>query len=486
MRTLDRAESVEFLHKRVSADDPNHLASKLAQTLGDLPLALEQAAAVMHEQRSSYAAYLKRFETHWAELLQRGVVSADHPDSLAMSLELSYRAIEEGAPGSASLLYFCAFLSPERITRDFLRASAPALPSPLSVALTGDLDAVIGPLVRYSLLEQIQDAIQLHRLVGALVRRRLSRDEQAHWAIAAAGAVAAAYRYNSEEPSTWPAFGAGVPHVLAAGAHAEQLGVVPDTVAELLSSAGRYLLKQGRLAEAKPVLERAIDVTRRVYGNAHPRTSDAANNLGRVLQRVGELDAAAEYFALSLAIDRKTYGDEDPRVATVANNYGMCLLAGGDLPAAQHHFQWALSVYGKHYGDENPKVASVLNNLGCALRDQELHDQAGEVFQRGLAIAETYCPPNSPTTASLLYNTAMLLRAVGDAGNAEAHLRRALRIDEAVFGPSHRDVVRDLVALSRVLLETGKRDESEKVAQRARRVAAEVGGASTAPVETAT
>jgi Tfp pilus assembly protein PilF len=473
VRTLDRAESLAFLKKRVSQNDPENLAPKLAQTLGDLPLALEQAAAVMQETGAGYASYLRKFETHWAELLQRGVMSADHPDSLAMSIELSFRAVEESSPASGALLYFCSFLAPEGIGTRFLADAAPSLPEPLASAVLKDIDALIAPLARYSLIDTTSDGILLHRLVGALIRRRLSRDEQGKWAIAAASATNAAFRYSSEEPSTWPAFASGMPHCLAAAGHAQRLDVVPDVVADLLSNAGRYLHKQGRHLEARPILERAIDVTRRVYGNSHPRTSDAANNLGRVLQRAGDLDAAAEYFALSLAIDRATYGDGDVRVATVANNYGMCLLAGGDLPAAQHHFESALAAYEKHYSDHG-KVASVLNNLGCALRDQNKPDEAREIFVRALEIAENNCAPDSPTTASILFNIGLLMRNLSELGSAENYLRRALTIDEQAFGPSHPDVARDLSALSRVLLERGYRDESEDFARRARQILSEL------------
>lgn len=474
VRAMERSESVEFLHKRIHQQDTNDLAAKLAQTLGDLPLALEQAAAVMEETGASYSSYLRRFETHWAELLQRGAAaSAEHPDSLGMTLELSFRQVEEDSPPSAALLYFASFLSSENVPKSFIQTSVELLPPPLSSGVMVDLDKTIEPLSRYSLIESSAETIAVHRLVSALTRRRLTADEQSKWCIAAAKAVAAMYRYNSDEPSTWPTFAEGLPHVLATAQHAQQLGVVPDVVADLLSNAGRYLLKQGRSAEARGVLERAIDVTRRVYGNNHPRTSDAANNLGRVLQRLGDLPRASENFGLSLQIDQKVYGQNDPRVATVANNYGMCLLASKDYAAAEHHFQWALSVYESHYGPEHPKIASVLNNLGCALRDSGHTDSAREVFVRGLSLAEASYAQDHPTTASLLYNMGQLLRSSGELSGAETYFRRSLTIDENAFGPTHPDVARDLAALSRVMMEQGYREESEKFAERAKKIIGE-------------
>lgn len=472
VRPLKRSESVEFLHKRVHAADQEGLADKLAASLGDLPLALEQAAVVMEETKTGYDRYLKRFETHWAELLQAGLHSPQHPDSLGMTLELSFRQAEEDSPASAALMYFCAFLAPDNVGKQMLQSSVELLPPPLSAGVMVGLDKLLEPLIRFSLIDDADHAISLHRLVAALTRRRLTADEQKKWAMAAASALSAYYQYNSDEPSTWPGFAAGVPHMLAAANHARNLDVAPDIVADLLSNAGRYLLKQGRLDEARATLERAIDLTRRVYGNAHPRTSNAANNLGRVLQRQGDSTAAAEHFALSLTIDQAVYGDDDPRVATVANNYGMCLLQARDLAAAVHHFNWALGIYEKHYGVDYAKLAPILNNLGCALRDSGQTGAATEAFTRGLTIAETGYSPDHPTTASLLYNFGQLLRTTGDLDGAENYFRRALVIDELAFGPSHPDVARDLIGLSRLLLERGERDESAKFAGRAQRILA--------------
>jgi tetratricopeptide (TPR) repeat protein len=291
------------------------------------------------------------------------------------------------------------------------------------------------------LIDDGPDTISLHRLVAALTRRRLTADEQKKWCTGAAQALSAYYQYNSDEPASWPGFAAGISHILAVCNHATNLAVVPDVVADLLSNAGRYLPKQGRLDEARSVLERAIDFTRRVYGTSP--------------QRQGDSTGAAEHFALSLSIDQAVYGQDDPRVATVANNYGMCLLHARDLAAAVHHFNWTLSIYEKNYGSDYPKLAPILNNLGCALRDSGQSEEATNAFSRGLEIAESGYSPDHPTTASLLYNFGQLLRTQGDLDGAENYMRRALVIDEQAFGQSHPDVARDLIGLSKLLLGGG-------------------------------
>src|SRR5205085_828221 len=73
-------------------------ARKLAQALGDLPLALEQAAALIQHARLSFTDYMRQFEAHWAELLAQKRPGGDYPDSVAMAWELSFRRVEAENP----------------------------------------------------------------------------------------------------------------------------------------------------------------------------------------------------------------------------------------------------------------------------------------------------------------------------------------------------------------------------------------------------
>lgn len=473
VRELSRPESVQFLVARTGKPDLNGHASKLAQTLGDLPLAMEQAAAVIVQTDSTYEAYLRRFETHWGELLQRGPLSADHPDSLAMTLELSFRQIESESQQAAHLLCLLAFFGAEHIDKTMLLQAPQGLP-PSVVGIVGyRLEELLGALERYSLVEVTARSVSLHRLVGALARQRLTADEKAMWASSAAQLLSAQLQFDGMNPSTWARCAQVLPHALASAQHADKLGVAPQAVEWILSNAGRYLLKQMRLHEAQLLLERAVFLAQGLYGARHPRVSDAANNLGRVLQKLGDLASAAGHYELALSIDRDAYGQADPRVAAVSNNYGLCLLSTGQHEEARYHLEWALAVYREHYGPEHPKVASVLNNLGCALRDSLDIDGAKQAFEEALRAAEASTSAEHPTIANILYNLAVLHRNSSAYADAEDSIRRALAIDETCFGPGHPNVARDLAELASVLGASGNSAAAEQYSSRARSMLAD-------------
>jgi hypothetical protein len=100
---MKRVDSVQFLMHRTGMKKPDTSVGMLAQALGDLPLAMEQAAACIERTRIDFTGYLKRFETHWAELLKSVRPGGDYPDSVAMTWELSFRQVQEEAPAAADL-----------------------------------------------------------------------------------------------------------------------------------------------------------------------------------------------------------------------------------------------------------------------------------------------------------------------------------------------------------------------------------------------
>ena len=66
---LVRAESIEFLRRRTGARDDKGLAA-LAELVGDLPLALEEAAAYLEETRENLDDYLELIRERSRELFE--------------------------------------------------------------------------------------------------------------------------------------------------------------------------------------------------------------------------------------------------------------------------------------------------------------------------------------------------------------------------------------------------------------------------------
>lgn len=515
LKPLPRPDAIAYLMKRVSkAGGDAAAAARLAQALGDLPLALAQAAACIEQTHITFGDYLHRFETQWADLLKQNRPGGEYPDTVAMTWELSFRQIQEDSPVAADLLSLCAYLAPDDIKKELIRRGADHLPDVLALTVQNPVtfDETIEALLTYSLINATDKSLSVHRLVGALARDRMSTSEQEDWASSAVKLVQAMFRFDSADLSTWETCGDLLPHALTAAGHAESMGVAPRVTVGLFQDAGRYLQKRAQFGEAKYSLERALSLATKFYGESHPRVSAVASNLGRVQMELGDLHEAQASFERCLTIDRNTYGEADPHVATIINNYGVSLHHSGDTDAAREQFEWALSVYENHYGADHAKVASVVNNLGYVLRGAGDLEGARAHFERALEIAQTTYGPNHPIVASILTNLGLVFRmqrnievarqyferaleiaeatqgeehpgvarAVGHLGalyqdlgllvSAKEHFERALRIDERVYGGDHLAVATRLTQMGRVLKEMDDPGGAQHCFQRAQQI----------------
>src|SRR5688572_2072368 len=238
---LKRGESIALLRKRTKRNDTNESASKLAQALGDLPIALNQAAAVIDKSHISFAAYLHRFEQLWAELLQKGIRLDQQPDAVAMTWELSIRQIESTSPAWMDLLNLCAFLAPQPIRRAFLTSCDQRMPPQLreTVRDAGSFHAAVGALRAYSMMDGDAETIAVHPMVAAAARHRLDREAARRWIDAAVRCVAGSFAFQSDDVTTWSGTGELLPHALAAAEFGEGQDVALLEVAELLDEIGR-------------------------------------------------------------------------------------------------------------------------------------------------------------------------------------------------------------------------------------------------------
>jgi tetratricopeptide (TPR) repeat protein len=463
---LPREEAIDFLLKRTGQDDPMG-ADKLAEALGDLPLALEQAGAYMDRTGASFARYLELFRSQQGKLLRRGSPSPDYPCTVATTWEIAFQQLP---PAAVDLLSLCAFLAPDDIPRELVTEGAGRLPKALTATVSAplSLDEAMAALRGYSLMEVNSDTWSVHRLVQAVARDRLAPRTRKRWAAAAVILVNGAFPGDiTTNPEAWPTCARLLPHALAAAGHAEALAVAAEATGRLLNQAGLYMQERAEFSVAKALYQRALAIGEKAYGLDHPEVAIRVNNLGLVLRDMGDLAGAREHFQRALAIGEKAYGPDHPTVARDVNNLGGVLQGLGDLVGARAHFQRALAIAEKVYGSDHPEVATRVNNLGDVLR--VLGDLAGarQHFQRALAIAEKVYGPDHPTVATRLNNLGSGLQDLGDLAGAREHYQRALAIDERTYGPDHPTVATDANNLGDVLRALGDLAGARAHAERA-------------------
>ncbi len=459
VKVWPRKESVAFLLRRTGRDEPDD-ADKLADVLGDFPLALEQAGAYIRKAGKSLADYTALYEKHRQDLLERGKPATDYEATVATTWEISFEALRKESPAGADLLNLCAFFAPDDIPLDIIRSGAQFLPEPLAGVVQDELklDEALIALGHYSLAECQDGKLSVHRLVQAVTLDRLSEDDQKKWAEAAVRLVKRAFPQEDYDLRPWYECAWLVPHAMAAVAHARDLAIQCNATGKVLDEVGLYLRRCARFVEAQHVLEQAVMEDERSSGPNHHNVAVDLNDLGLVLLDLGDPKAAKEHFERALSINKSTYGPSHSEIAINLNNLGLVLSTLGDHEGAKAYYEQALDMDRDLYGPEHPAVAIRLCNLGFVLYRCGEFRRAYEYFERALAIDETAFGPNDPKIVSHLGGIGLVLRRLGDLQGAKEHFKRELGICGQFLGNDHPDTERAQSWLDIVLREIDEKE----------------------------
>jgi tetratricopeptide (TPR) repeat protein len=468
LEVLVREEAVAFLCNR-TGDTDAAAAAALAESLGRLPLALEQAAAYIEDTGGSLQHYRQLFEEHHAALLRQGRLSTEYPGTVATTWTLSIGKVDEAAQ---ALLNLCAFFAPEGIPLDAIREEAGGLPSPLgSVAADAvRLDSAIAGLLRFSLIGRRGEDLSVHRLVQAVVREQLEDAERQAWATAAVGLLNTRFPFDGDDVRTWPLCARLLTHALQAAHWAEAFAAAPEATARLLNQASLYLRGRAEFTDARALHERALRIGEAALGAEHPTVASYANNLGLVLRAQGDFAGARALYERALRIGEAAYDAEHPLVATYANNLGLVLRAQGDVAGARALLERALRIDEAAYGSDHPEVGTDAINLGGVLQAQGDFAGAQALFERALRIDAAAYGAEHPMVATCASNLGLVLQAQGDYVGARVQFERALRISEVALGAEHPTVAIRLNNLGSVLRDLGDFAGARALFERALRI----------------
>ncbi len=475
---LSEEAAVDYLLERTNAGrqpqpDDEAQARDLAQELGRLSLALEQAAAYINATHLSVAAYRGRWQSARDRLLQYHDSLATHyPNSLAATWVASFEQLTENG---RRLLGILAWLAAEPIPRTLLEVGGGPFAAESEdesredsrPELVMDAEDALADLTTYSLVawNPEKTTFSVHGLVQEVTRRNQAGEEQNLHAAAALRWVDAGFVGDPEDLRNWPGLEPLAPHARATSEEADRRNI-PDPTARLMNDLGIFHKARAEWGQAEPLMRRALAIDEKSYGPEHPEVARDLNNLASLLQDTNRPAEAEPMMRRALAIGERSYGPEHSVVAIRLSNLGQLLQATNRLAEAEPLTRRALAIFEESLGQDHPNVATALNNLGQLLRATNRLAEAEPLMQRALAIHEKSYGPEHPDVARDLGNLAQLLQATNRLAEAEPLMQRALAIDEKSYGPEHPDVARDLGNLAQLLQATNRLAEAEPMMRR--------------------
>ena len=468
--TWPRPESISFLNKRTGEKDEN-TADKIAEVLGDLPLALEQAGAYIDTKRTGYVRYFGLLKSpRWAELMRRSAKPVDYPESILTTWILALEEIHN-VPYAQETLECCCMVAPDSIPRTLVDQSLEAYISNKEQCSPIDefvIDDAIEELNKYSLVKTEIETMTVHRLVQAVVRDRMGADSVLQCQEAILKVLSERFPDKGHKnPSCWPECEKLLLHAEKVTAEVADNDDAWQESAELLNKMGSYHRGRGYYTIAEPLYRRTLLIREAKLGPEHTDVAQSLNNLAELLRIQGMFDEAEPLYRRALLIREAKLGPEHPDLAQSLNNLALLLQAKGKFDDVEHLYRRALLIRKAKLGAEHTDVAQSLNNLAAFLQTQGKYDDAEPLYHRALLIREAKLGPEHTDVAQSLNNLAELLRIQAKYDNAEQHCRRALLIREAKLGPEHPDVAQSLNNLAALLQAQGKYDEAEPLYHRA-------------------
>jgi hypothetical protein len=411
---FERAESIQFLLKRV----PKHLveadADRLAESLGDLPLALEQSGAVLNEGLMAVGEYLRLLDERVTDILAQGT-ALEYPTSMTAAWQISVTHLRRQSPQALELLRCCAFLGPEPIPRDVFKLGSRDSLTGVG-ALIADpiaLSTAISTLGRFALVKMDGPYITVHRLIQALLRDELKQAEQNRYRQDGHAILTAGSPGNPADGKSWPRYRDLVAHAGAATtdlAHCKEKahrGFALEVV--------RYLYLSGDFVSCQSLAERFIEQWTKDSGSDDPHVLDASRHLGNALRELGH--AAVAYQTIENTL-RKAERVLDPRnrlTLDLRNAFGADLRARGDFAFALAVDEDTQALHAGTFEPTDPQTLRVMNNLALDYGLNSRYTEAREI-QKEVYIRQRDAKPEASAT-EVLNSWTGLARAVRLCGN---------------------------------------------------------------------
>ncbi|MEN3361443.1 MAG: hypothetical protein V7637_5425 [Mycobacteriales bacterium] len=439
---FSRDESVELVRRRLPAALSDE-ADQLAESLGDLPLALEQAAAWMLATATPVPEYLRLLAEQVGPLLQESP-PANYPLPVAATWGLAFDQLSRQAPAAVQLLELCSFLGSEPVSVRLLPMGRYAsLPSPLDATVRDEipLRRAVREISRYGLakVDAARNTIEIHRLVQAVLRDRLSEEQRAAYEHSVHELLAAANPGDpTDDPQIWPRHAELAPHVQPAGL------IESDTLDshKVVLDQVRYLWVIGDYKSSRQLAERAYDDWNARLGPDYEQTLVVGRFLATALRSVGETEHARTLNQEIWARTRQVFGENHEHTLAVANSVGADLRWLGRWQEARELDEGNLQRHRAVFGEDDPSTLNSANNLAVDLRLLCDFEAARRLDEDTIERRRRVIGDDHPLTLFGMSSLSRDLYGLGLFQDALAVQRHSLPMHRARVGPDHSDVMR--------------------------------------------
>ncbi|MGP4046275.1 FxSxx-COOH system tetratricopeptide repeat protein [Streptomyces sp. 2A115] len=514
VEVFQRHESVDLL-RRLNPGLAEGDAEKVAEELGDLPLAVGQAAVWLSESSMPVATYLSLLGERLTEVLRdTRLPDRDYPQSAVATWRLALDELRQVNLAAAEMLEICSFFGADPIPLRLLYSRAVTQALTLQEGEPRDemaIAQVVRAINRFGLAKSDQgsETLTVHRLVQAVIRDQVPQPRKARLRGVVHAALADAKPGDPDETSGWNRYDQLLPHLAPSRAvrnpdaqvrawitdsvrylwkrslHGAAHDLAQDTLERwealgighaddaqdaqtliLRIQFGNVLRSLGRLREAYESDLDTYERLRRSKGDEYAHTLAAAGNVAADLRELGRYLEARELDRQTLRAAQRTLGDDHKRTLMYLNNLALSEYLAGDRRAALKLHRRAWQQQSGTHGANSLNALSSASNYARDLRETGRLREALELLESTVPRYQETLGESHIETLRVRKNLAVALRRNGE-------YERAREIDEDIRsryvadqGPDHQDTLAAASNLASDLAALGEPAQALELAER--------------------
>lgn len=479
-------ESVDHLRRRkpsITAEE----AERVAEVLGNSPLAVAAAAALLATTDMSVADYLERLDQQPDLNLPEKHPLLDYPSAVAKATNLSLDQLRQDSKAADRLLEICAVMAPD-ISQELINHQAMAdVLRELDVTISER--AMIAKLIRnidrLALIKVDNDnnanQIQVHRVVQAVINERMTEEEKADRRSSAHKVLVEFRRGDVDDPQMWPHYRLIWPHLRPS----EAMWSLEEKVRALLIDRVRYIRQREDLArgqrrakeieaawsamlagEPDPKIPASLLM---VKGEPAPETAKSLRlqllrlqfNLANILRDLAQFKEARAVDEAVLAGQTALLGPEHLHTLQTRSSLAADMRALGLYRAALDLDEQTYEIWKRAYGEEFRSTLSAAHNLALSCLLTGDFRRALTLDQVNLERRSSVHRPDHPRTFNSGASVARDLLEAGRYAEAVTRIQGVWEHSHRILGDQDRNALTARALLGVALRCAGRPEEAE-------------------------
>ena len=460
---FDREQSITLLCER-TVDTHREAADRIADALGDLPVAIAQAAATAKQGGYTLSGYLDRLSHHPLESSISPLEGDDYPNAVGIALLMAYEQVLEQLRTKHP--------QQERIAVSLLDTlsllAASGVPTHWLLRLDSDSDAVRDTLFflkSVAILQESSDGNKtiIPRLQGHVYRETYLNDQkklgEARTCAASVLSGIDVDRLENVEQRRHETH-----HLIE-----QLLSVTSQDYSHSLFSEPRVSSKLAETLEYATSLgmsQLALCLTDSVtqacdaLGPHDPHTLSPRNELAHTYRDAGRLDKAIALHKENLEDSIRILGPDHPSTLTARLNLAGAYRAAGRVDEAITLYEQVFASRSRVLGPDHRSTLISRDELAGAYREAGRFDEAITLKKQILADAMRIMGPDSPGASAARNNLAATYRDAGRLDEAITLYKQNLDDVSRILGLDHPETLASRHRLAGAYRDTGRLDEA--------------------------